>query len=114
MAEISQWCITSKSRLGYPEDSRCLSLADKEKYKSQKVTDFAEWIPDLNPALVSALRKCWSIQPLRRTPYSVLLRELETAKFSAREKDSTLCLNLPANPPIIISKVMKYTSVTAV
>lgn len=98
IAEISQWCLTSKQRLGYPEDDRHLSREEKEKYCNQNLCEMASWMNDLNPRLIPTLKKCWAVEPMSRTPYNVILRELETAKFNARANDSTLSMPIPTNP----------------
>ena len=98
VAEISQWCQTSRQRMGFPEDSHHLSRDDREKYNSQNLCEMANWMNELNPNLIPTLKKCWSVEPMTRTPYHVILRELETAKHNVRKKDATIQIPIPTNP----------------
>ena len=70
----------------------------KDKYCSENVVEMAAWVQELNPNLVTCLKKCWAIEPMSRTPFNAILRELDIAKFEARLNDSTLELHIPTNP----------------
>ena len=107
VAEISQWCVTSKKRLGYPEDTRHFNREEKEKYSTCNVVEnWPAWMEDLNPNLIQTLRNCWRVQPMSRTPYNVILREFETAKFNARQNDDDLSMPIPTNASGKLPKIL--------